>query len=101
MARAGQGRPGQGAPFGQATDGLVVLGVLPGRRRQVRRLLVRYLVLLKVFALGIILPGAVLLSLLQSWKAVTLSLMALLLAGVIGLRGLVSTAGNTTRTRIT
>ncbi|XP_026282410.1 uncharacterized protein LOC113209211 isoform X1 [Frankliniella occidentalis] len=63
-----------------------------GRRRQVRRLLVRYLVLLKVFALGIILPGAVLLSLLQSWKAVTLSLMALLLAGVIGIRGLVTSA---------
>lgn len=61
-----------------------------------RRLLVRYLVLLKVFALGIILPGAVLLSLLQSWKAVTLSLMALLLAGVIGIRGLVNTAGTTT-----
>ncbi|KAK3932280.1 Glycerol-3-phosphate acyltransferase 3 [Frankliniella fusca] len=63
-----------------------------GRRRQVRRLLVRYLVLLKVFALGIILPGAVLLALLQSWKAVTLALMALLLAGVIGIRGLVTSA---------
>jgi hypothetical protein len=44
---------------------------------------------LKTVTLGLILPAVVALSMLQSWKAVTISLLAFGLAAVLGIKSIV------------
>uniref|UniRef100_A0A1B6LDJ2 Uncharacterized protein n=2 Tax=Graphocephala atropunctata TaxID=36148 RepID=A0A1B6LDJ2_9HEMI len=47
---------------------------------------------MQTLALGVVLPSAVVLALFAAWKGITISLMALMLAGIVGLKGLVASA---------
>ncbi|KAG8328175.1 hypothetical protein J6590_000832 [Homalodisca vitripennis] len=55
-----------------------------------KKLMMRMALWLKTLALGVVLPSAVLLALFTAWKGITISLMALMLAGIVGLKGLVA-----------
>jgi hypothetical protein len=44
---------------------------------------------LKIITLGLVLPAVVALSMVQSWKAVTISLLALGLAVILGIKNIV------------
>nr|CAD7434487.1 unnamed protein product [Timema monikensis] len=61
-----------------------------GRKVKLKKMLLKSLLALKMVALGVILPATVALATLQSWKAVTISLLALGLAAIVGLKNLLS-----------
>lgn len=61
-----------------------------GRHFKRHKMMARMALWLKTLLLGVVLPGAVAVALFAAWKGITLSLMALLLAGIIGIKGLVA-----------
>nr|CAD7412821.1 unnamed protein product [Timema cristinae] len=63
-----------------------------GRKVKLKKMLLKSLLALKMVALGVILPATVALATLQSWKAVTISLLALGLAAIVGLKNLLSSS---------
>jgi hypothetical protein len=56
---------------------------------KLKKTFIRMLLWLKTVALGLVLPAVVALSMVQSWKAVTISLLALGLAAVLGIKNIV------------
>jgi hypothetical protein len=56
---------------------------------KMRRTFFKMVLWLKTITLGLVLPAVVALSLVQSWKAVTISLLALGLAAVLGIKNIV------------
>ncbi|XP_054275182.1 uncharacterized protein LOC128994562 [Macrosteles quadrilineatus] len=63
-----------------------------GRHFKRHKMMARMALWMKTLLLGVVLPGAVAVALFAAWKGITLSLMALLLAGIIGIKGLVASA---------
>ncbi|PSN49217.1 hypothetical protein C0J52_16935 [Blattella germanica] len=64
------------------------------KKTKLKRTLIKMALALKMVAVGFILPGVVALSMLHSWKAVTISLMALGLALIIGIKNLVKASSS-------
>jgi hypothetical protein len=56
---------------------------------KLKRTFFRMVLWLKTVTLGLVLPAVVALSMVQSWKAVTISLLALGLAAVLGIKNIV------------
>jgi hypothetical protein len=52
-------------------------------------IVIKMVLWLKMVTLGLVLPAVVALSMVQSWKAVTISLLALGLAAVLGIKNIV------------
>ncbi|XP_039299837.1 uncharacterized protein LOC120355476 isoform X2 [Nilaparvata lugens] len=55
-------------------------------------MMMRMLMGLKIFIIGLVLPAVIGMALLASWKGMTISLMALLMASIIGMKNLISAA---------
>jgi hypothetical protein len=56
---------------------------------KLKRTFFKMVLWLKTVTLGLVLPAVVALSMVQSWKAVTISLLALGLAAVLGIKNIV------------
>lgn len=52
-------------------------------------MIIKMVLWLKIITLGLVLPAVVALSMVQSWKAITISLLALGLAAVLGIKNIV------------
>ena len=63
--------------------------IFPGKKKKEYSSLVKLALGLKMVAFGLILPGVAALSMLHSWKAVTISLLALGLAFIIGIKNII------------
>nr|CAD7266870.1 unnamed protein product [Timema shepardi] len=77
------------------TSALANYATEAGRKVKLKKMLLKSLLALKMLALGVILPATVALATLQSWKAVTISLLALGLAAIVGLKNLLSMVTDT------
>ncbi|XP_033607428.1 uncharacterized protein LOC117282328 [Cryptotermes secundus] len=60
-----------------------------GRKMKLKRTFIKMILWLKMVTLGLVLPAVVALSMVQSWKAVTISLLALGLAAILGIKNIV------------
>lgn len=56
---------------------------------KLKKTFIKMVLWLKVISLGLVLPAVVALSMVQSWKAVTISLLALGLAVILGISNIV------------
>jgi hypothetical protein len=56
---------------------------------KLKKTFMKMLLWLKMVTLGLALPAVVALSMMQSWKAVTISLLALGLAAILGIKNIV------------
>jgi hypothetical protein len=56
---------------------------------KLKKTFIRMVLWLKMVTLGLVLPAVVALSMVQSWKAVTISLLALGLAAILGIKNIV------------
>jgi hypothetical protein len=56
---------------------------------KLKKTFIKMVLWLKMVTLGLVLPAVVALSMVQSWKAVTISLLALGLAAVLGIKNIV------------
>jgi hypothetical protein len=61
----------------------------PGRKMKLKKTFIKMILWLKMVTMGLVLPAVVALSTVQSWKAVTISLLALGLAAVLGIKNIV------------
>lgn len=61
-----------------------------GRTFKKKKMMMRMAIWMKTLFLGVALPAAVGLALFAAWKGITISLLALMLAGIVGLKGLVA-----------
>ncbi|XP_039299831.1 uncharacterized protein LOC120355476 isoform X1 [Nilaparvata lugens] len=69
--------------------------VFEGRKMKGKKyqyMMMRMLMGLKIFIIGLVLPAVIGMALLASWKGMTISLMALLMASIIGMKNLISAA---------
>jgi hypothetical protein len=56
---------------------------------KLKKTAIKMVLWLKIITLGLVLPAVVALSMVQSWKAVTISLLALGLAVILGIKNIV------------
>jgi hypothetical protein len=56
---------------------------------KMKKMIIKMVLWLKIITLGLVLPAVVALSMVQSWKAITISLLALGLAAVLGIKNIV------------
>jgi hypothetical protein len=56
---------------------------------KLKKTVIKMVLWLKIITLGLVLPAVVALSMVQSWKAVTISLLALGLAVILGIKNIV------------
>lgn len=56
---------------------------------KLKKMFIKTVLWLKIITLGLVLPAAVALSMVQSWKAVTISLLALGLSVILGINNIV------------
>jgi hypothetical protein len=56
---------------------------------KLKKMIINMVLWLKIITLGLVLPAVVALTTVQSWKAVTISLLALGLAAVLGIKNIV------------
>ncbi|XP_075210979.1 uncharacterized protein LOC142318290 [Lycorma delicatula] len=66
-----------------------------GRKVKTKKLLMKMLLGLKVLTVGVILPLVLGIALFASWKGITVSLMALLLAGIVSIKNVLSSKPET------
>jgi hypothetical protein len=59
---------------------------------KLKKTFIKMVLWLKMVTMGLVLPAVVALSMVQSWKAVTISLLALGLAAILGIKNIVKGA---------